>query len=113
MSQLRFEVTRERPVTAKVCQAREGVANGFELFKLVVEVVQVAFIAEECAIAGGYIAHVELVGREDEVACEIVEAFEKRERHRRGEQRAEHRPVKVQMCRLRHVAQISVQSFGV
>ena len=47
------------------------------------------------------------------MACKFVEAFQKCERHRRGQKRAQHFIVEIEMHRLRHVAQICLDAFWV
>src|SRR4051812_47679583 len=94
-------------------KARERIVNRFEAFELVIQFIEVALVSKESSIAGSDITNVEFVSRQNEIAGEVVKTFQKSERHCRRQKRAQDRTVKIQMRRLGHIAQISVDSFGI
>ena len=77
-----------------------------ELVELGAEFTQLALVGFEVAEAGGDVLDGHRLGGQHELAAEIVEAFEVRERHRAGQQALEDFLVEIEVAGVRHVAEV-------
>ncbi len=113
VAELGFEVMGEGAIPLQVFPATGGVVDDLKPGELVVELLEIAFVSDEGPVGGGDIGDIETVCGEDELAGELIEALQERERHGGGHESPQDDPVEVQVGWLGHVPEVGIETFGI